>query len=309
MIPVLLLSACSLMQGEEIAPQLLLTPYVTKTSQVQVVENEESEVELTPTPTLTPTPFPHVLAVNETISSLALTYGLEINEILAINPEITPNALSVGTQILIPHAETISESVNVISEPLALEISQAECVHTAEGGLWCSAEVLNSLEQDAAGITVAFTLRNNAGELVREQTVPAVLNYLKASDRIPASAYFSPSIPAVYSVTSELATALPAEESALGYLPINIKVNSVDVDGRTARISALIPVMDEESGVSKIWVVLMAYDEAGQLVGIRKIEYSPITTGETGQTIKIFVYSNSKDIKQVNVLGEAVFEE
>lgn len=310
-IAALLLSACNLIQTEGIPPQELLTPFVTQTPPVQDVVEIEEEVIPTPEPTLTPTPFVHVLAANETISSLAFTYGLETDEILAINPEVTPKALSVGTEILIPRIggeETEEDAVSVISEPLALEVSPAECVNTADGGLWCAAEVSNPLEQDAVGITVTFVLKNAAGETEREQTIPALLNYLKAGASIPVAAFFSPNIPAVYSIEANLTTALPSEESALSFQPVAIKVNSVDTDGRSALVSVVIPAFDEESAVSSVWLALIAYDQTGNLVGVRRMEYTPVVGSEEGQAVKLSVYSSSEDIKQVNVMGEAIVQ-
>jgi hypothetical protein len=307
----LLLSSCSLIQREEISPQALLTPYVASTALVQEVEQAAVEPTITPEPTLAPTPFVHVLGNNETISSLALTYNLGIGEILAVNPEVTPNALSVGTQILIPYIgsdEEENEAEVVISEPLPLAVSPAECILTADGGLWCTAEVQNATEQDAAGITVTFVLKNAAGETEKEQTAPTLLNYLKVGASMPVSAFFSANNPAVYSVETNLTTALPLEESALSYQPVAIKVNSVDTDGRSAQVSAVIPTFDADSGVTSVWLALIAYDKDGNLVGMRRMEYTPVTEGEEGQSVKLWVYSSSEDIKQVSVLGEAVVQ-
>ena len=314
-IPLLLLSACTLFSGEEVKPQSLLTPYVTLTPLIQVAETETEMVVPTPTlmPTLTPTPFVHVLASGETISSLSYTYGLEDDEILAINPEVTPKALSIGMQIMIPYiGSTTSEEtdeVSVISEPLALKVSHPECSSTAEGGLWCVVKVKNSLDQNANAVTVTFTLKNSAGETVREQTVPTLLNLLEVGDEIPASTYFSPDVTSGYTVAANLTTALPLEDSSVVYQPLDIKVNSIDMDGRAARVSAVIPQVDEAGGISSVWVALIAYDQDSNIVGVRRLEYTPYTESEDGQTIKVSVYSENEAIKQVVVLGETLAQE
>lgn len=311
-IPVLL-SACSIFSGEQAAPQSVLTPYVTQTSAAEVLPTETAAPEPTPEPTLTPTPFTHVLGSNETISSLALTYGLEVNEILAINPEITPKVLSVGTEILIPYintkAEDGEESVSAISAPLALTLSEPTCTQTAEGGLWCLAQVSNPLNESTTGITVTFALKNGAGETVSEQAVPALLNLLAPNASLPVSAYFSAEVPADYSVSATLKTALPVDETDPGYAPVEIKVNSIDPAGQSARVSAVIPVQAADSGIRSIWVALIATDADGRIVGVRRLEYTPLTEGEDGQAIKVYVYSNSRDIQQVDVRAEAILSE
>ncbi|MDK2982516.1 MAG: hypothetical protein PWQ55_2863 [Chloroflexota bacterium] len=310
-IPALLLSACSVFAAQQPAAQSLLTPYVTLTPAGVVLPTETATPEATLEPTLTPTPFAHVLGTGETISSLALGYGLEISEILAVNPQLTPNALSVGTEILIPYdnsaaGEDTGPTVNAISEPLALNVGEPACMETAEGGLWCLAQVGNPLSQSASGITVTFTLRDSAGGTLAEQTVPTLLNLLTPGETLPASAYFDTSLTAGYQVSTVLNTALPLDENAPGYTPLLLKVNAIDPAGQSARVSAVIPVQAADGGVSSIWVALIAYDAGGQVVGVRRLEYAPLTEGEEGQAIKVYVYSNSRAIQQVDVRAEAI---
>ena len=312
-IPVFLLSACNIFPTQAAQPQSVLTPFVTLSPSGQIIPTATATQEATPEPTLTPTPFVHVLGSNETISSLALTYGLEVNDILAINPEITPKALSVGTQILIPYINTAAddekENVSVISAPLALSLNTPDCTPTAEGGLWCLALVSNPLTESATGITVTFTLKNNSGETVNEQAVPPLLNLLAPNESLPVVAYFSPEIPSDYGISATLKTALPVDETDPGYTPLEIKVNSIDPAGQSARVSAVIPVQAADSGISNIWVALIATDADGRIVGVRRLEYTPVTEGEEGRAIKVYVYSNSRDIQQVDVRAEAILSE
>ncbi len=313
-IPALLLSACSVFAGQQPAAQSLLTPYVTLTPAGVVMPTETATPAATLEPTLTPTPFAHVLGTGETISSLALGYGLEISEILAVNPQLTPNALSVGTEILIPYdnsaagegSEGAGSSVNAISEPLALNVGEPACVETAEGGLRCLAQVGNPLAQSASGITVRFTLRDSAGETLAEQTVPTLLNLLAPGETLPASAYFGTNLPVGYQVSAVLNTALPLDQNAPGYTPVLLKVNAIDPSGQAARVSAVIPVQAADGGVNSIWVGLIAFDADGHVVGVRRLEYAPLTEGEDGQAIKVYVYSNSRAIQQVEVRAEAI---
>ena len=303
------LSACSLLVPETIEPQSLLTPYVTDTPVVQAVTVNPTVEVLTPTPSPTPTPFVHVLGSSETISSVAFTYGIEINEILAINPEITPKALSIGTEILIPYigdGEEGSDELAVISEPLALEVSAPQCTQTADNGLWCVAVVKNTIGQSANGITLSFILKNSAGEVVDEQTVPALLNLLASGNELPVVAYFASNIPAGYDMNVVLKTALPQEEALSEYQPVNLKINSIDTDGRTASVSAVITSAEETSGASSYWVALIAYDQKGNVVGVRRMEYPAAEVGEEGLAFKAYVYSSSQDIQSVKVMAEAV---
>ncbi len=304
-----LLCSCNVFSGRSSEALSLLTPYVTQTAPVPPTATVTETPQATPTPTLTPTPFTHVLAANETIYSLAYTYNLAVNDILAVNPQITPKALSVGTEIKIPYIGTPqaekSTVESVISAPLALTVSLAKCTGTTEGGLWCVAQVENPLGQSANGITLTFTLKDGDGQTVDEQTVPALLNLLAPGDKLPVNAYFGSTIPSGYQVQVALKTALPVEEGGALSTPVEIKVNSIDPHGREATVSAVIPVQKADSGVESVWVALIAYDQSGSIVGLRRLEYPAVTQGDEGHAIKVSVYSGSSDIAKVEVLGEA----
>ncbi len=284
-----------------------LTPYVTSTSRSGADATPDITSTPTPAPTPSPTPITHTLAQNETISSLALQYGLEVNDILAINPEITPKALSVGSQILIPAAppsETLVE--NVIADPIGLLTEQPQCAHTSEGGLWCAANVKNPLNQTAGGVTITFVLKDAAGQILKEQNVPALLNLIDPGEEIPAVVYFAPPLPLDCVVSSALHSAVPVDPQNSSTVAIELKTNSINIREHAALVSAEILVTDELKVAADIWVALIAYDHAGRIVGARRLEYPLVDSGEEIFEIKAYVYSNSHAIKSVTVLAEAI---
>ncbi len=92
-----LLSSLPAHEGRIITP----TPLPSRTATPTITPTPSA----TPTPTSTPTPVPplaHQVQRGETLSGIASTYGLTIDDILALNPDIDPNRLQVGQVILIP---------------------------------------------------------------------------------------------------------------------------------------------------------------------------------------------------------------
>jgi hypothetical protein len=62
--------------------------------------------EPSPTATPAPTPFVYVVVQNDTMSKIAKKFGLTIDQILAVNPQIkNPDRIKVGDEITIPVAE------------------------------------------------------------------------------------------------------------------------------------------------------------------------------------------------------------
>ncbi len=63
----------------------------------------------TPTPTFTPTqsgPSIYVVQENDTLGSIAIKFGTDLATLIALNPNINPNMIKVGDQIVIPAPNT-----------------------------------------------------------------------------------------------------------------------------------------------------------------------------------------------------------
>ncbi|MEW6287322.1 MAG: LysM domain-containing protein, partial [Chloroflexota bacterium] len=66
-----------------------LLPYITSTPVTPLRTPPSLVAAETPLPT--PTPFPYTVQQGETISSIALKFGVSIDELLAANPEVNPS--------------------------------------------------------------------------------------------------------------------------------------------------------------------------------------------------------------------------
>jgi len=90
-------------------PYLLSTPTPIPTTPPTLTPTPTPTGTPTPTPTITPTPTPlppraHQVQPGETLASIATLYDTSVDEILALNPGITPELLQVGQVLLIPPA-------------------------------------------------------------------------------------------------------------------------------------------------------------------------------------------------------------
>jgi LysM repeat protein len=92
----LLLTACAPQQIPSTPKPLDLVPYSTQTPQTPPQLTPEGLVPLK-TPLPTSTPFTYSVKSGDTISSIALQFGVTIDELLAINPEVNANAIHCAT--------------------------------------------------------------------------------------------------------------------------------------------------------------------------------------------------------------------
>lgn len=284
-----------------------LTPYLTSTTEVKPTVAVTAAPQPTVTPAPTATPLVHVLALGETISSIALRYGLDMGTVLAANPGLNTRALTVGTEIIVPIGDTASQ-IGMVSEPLELDVGSPECIPTFEKGLWCFVQVKNSLEEASTMVVVSVSLEDPGGNQNRQINVPLLLHKIEPGQTIPVVAYFAPPIPAEVTTTTELISALPLSESRQSFLPAAIVNNKVDLAGRTALVSGELEINGEPGESAVMRVAAMAYDASGRLVGARRME-SEVTL-EPGDAVdfSIQLFSFGGLIANVIIYAEAFTE-
>jgi LysM repeat protein len=296
-------SACSL-TGAPAADKVVLTPYVPESREAETAVPAALPTAVnTPAPSPTPTPLIHTVALGETFSSIALRYGLSINDVQAANPDADPNALIVGDELLIPAGGSTPQA-GIALESLPLEISEPDCSETIEGNWWCVVMVRNPLEEPAADISVRFSMLDAAGEIQTEMNIPTVLNRLAPGESLPAAVLFDADGDTVPIIQAEIASALPLVQTAYTFLPVEISGEQIEIDGRFAVVSASVAVTAPEGEGVQIWVLASAYDEKGRLVGIRRIVSEVQAASGGAVNIHINLYSVNMVIVDVRLSAE-----
>ena len=282
-----------------------LTPWHTATSNSIAATVAPALPFSTPTAALTPTPTIHVVALGETISSIALRYGLDMNTLLAANPDIDPYSLIVGDQVIIPIRNDQTQ-IEVLTEPLALEVSPPKCSRTSEGGLWCFGILSNPHDEAAANLAVTFSMTNASSEEIASQTVPAILNKLEPGDSIPAATYFAGPLPNTFEVAASLASAFPASQSGETFYAVDTGNPVVEISGRLAKVTGEAVTAADPGITVDVWVAALAYDVNGNLVGMRRAE-NPVTLEQgKGVNFNLHVYSTGSTIDTVVIKAEAL---
>ena len=224
---------------------------------------------------------------------------------LAANPDINPNAMTVGMQVVVP-AGSPQAQIGVISEPLALTLGQPDCSRTLDGGLWCFAMVSNPLDEAAALMAITFTLSGSNPDSSKSMTVPALLDYLPAAESLPAAAFFSAPIPGNYQVSASLAAAFAASQSGKTFFSVDSGKPSVRLQGRMANVAGEAFAAAEPGETVDVHIAALAYDAQGNLVGVRQTK-SRVTLEEgKGVVFNLNVYSTGAAIASVVVKAEAL---
>ncbi len=253
---------------KELQPYLTVTPGATPDQLAGLVVTVE-------TPIASPTPFLYKVKSGDTLGQIADKFNVQLDVLMAANPDIDPNGMSVGTTLKIP-----SNPKNLTGEatptPVPFPVEQIACHHTMDRGLWCFVLVRNDSSDLMENITAQVTLLDANGQSLASQTALLPLNILGPNGSLPLSVFFAPEVPLDAKPQVQILTAIRLLPGDPRYLPATIQNSLVQVDwsGFSAQVNGQIHLPANSKLASEVWVAAVAYDGAGEVVGVRRWESS-----------------------------------
>jgi LysM repeat protein len=300
----MILAGCRGIQIPDNSGVSKLTPYITKAEINSTVEIPAVITEMVLTPAQTAPPIIHVVTLGETISSIALHYGVPMDTIIKANLDAQPTVLIVGDELVIPASNSRQAAAVDPSILENIQISDPDCIQTRDGGLWCAVYVDNQGQEDLENIVVTISFRDSDGNVLEERSAPTLMRYAAVGATIPAVVFLE-NVPAKYTnATANLFSALIVEASMAPYLTVVIEEKTRTLNGAEATISGRMRVeAEQEKDRADIWIGAAAFDVDGSLVGIRRLD-SSITTNEMFN-FNITIYSSAGSITRVVLYTEA----
>lgn len=280
-------------------PTKALTPYQTVTS-TAVIPTTTLAVTIPVTPAPTSTPFLHTITNDDTMLGIAFQYGITLEELQAANPGVDSHYLSVGKQLIIPLNGDIEETMPTLT-PVPVRWEQPRCQRTGDGGLWCIVTVENNQDYSVENLSAWIGLYTEQGAIIYQQTVYGPINLLKPGGKIPLMAYFAPPIPAQEEARAELLTAISVAKGDNRYLELQAEIETpiISPDGRQVEVTGKVVLADDSMKPSTLWVLAVAFDSDGNIIGARRWE----SDGELTFTITVFAISETID--HIEILTEA----
>ena len=279
----------------------LLTPYRTQPAVTDTPEPTSDDLGETPTPAATATPVMHIVSLNETISSIAQQYGISIDAILAANPEISPNAMIVGDQVLIPAA---AASGNGVADALlsgVIQLGQPYC-SLSSGGLWCSVMVENTADFDLEDAVITFTFIDGEGKAIAEKNVLTVVRTLKSYITAPAFLLLA-DVPTGYQQVDVSLFSVEQAAQAVGEETVTVEEREVQYEPLRAVITGrMIVQVDSGSDRADLTIAAAAIDDAGHAVGVRRKDLT--VTRDESFDFSITVYASGNEIVDIILYTE-----
>ncbi len=267
---ILLITACAPQPTLSTSQASTLIPYLTATK-VPLRPPEALVAAETPLPT--PTPFTYTVQAGDTMSQIAEKFGVALDDLVAANPEVSANAMSVGQTLNIP-SNPDNPSGEPTPTPAPFTVEQIECYPTADKGMWCFVLVHNDFPDFMENLSAQVTLVDVNNAPLASQTASSPLNILPPNTSLPLTVFFSPEIPFDAKPQVQILTAMRLLPNDARYLPASINNTLVEVNAgeHSAQVSGLVLLPNQSSDANQVWVAATAYDDAGRVVGVRKWE-------------------------------------
>ncbi|HSO13057.1 MAG TPA: LysM peptidoglycan-binding domain-containing protein [Anaerolineales bacterium] len=255
-----------------------LLPYLTATRSTPQLTPEGLVPLKTPLPS--PTPFTYTVKSGDTISSIALQFGVSIDDLIAANPEVSPSAMPIGTALKIP-SNPDNPSGEPTPTPAPFIVEQIECYLTSGKGMWCFVLIHNDFSDFMENVSAQVTLVDSKEMFIATQTALLPLNILPPDTSLPLAVYFPPDIPLDAKPQVQILTAIRLSPNESRYLPatINNTLVQINSEGHFADISGEVRLPAESNAATQIWVAAVAYDESGRVVGVKRWEGGGIQPG------------------------------
>lgn len=323
---IIMLAACSPVTGDSVPTtprgqftrQGKLTPYQLSTPDAAAMPT----LLASPTfevPALTPTPRTHTVKRGEDMGGIAYTYRVSLEALMAANPGVSPNLMSVGAILIIPPSKTSQPETTQspgdeapVPTAVPLETGELACRRVEDGGVWCFLPVHNNQESTLEGVTAVIRLAGAQPEPVLSQFTFSLIDTLPAGASLPLVTYFPPAqvagLTPPYAYTAEIQSVLPNADDGR-YLPVRLEQQKIVIssNGLAAAVSVLASLTLTDGGASRLWVAAVAYDAQGNVVGVRRWENtagSPLK-GSQPLAISFSVYSTAGAIHRVELFAEA----
>ena len=239
------------------------------------------------------------------MSSVALKFRVSLDDLITANPEVNPSAMSIGQVLRIP-SDPNNPSGEPTPTPAPFIVQQIKCYPAINKGTWCFVLAYNDSPDFMENLSAQVTLVDSNNNFIASQTALLPLNILPPNTSLPLAVYFPPDVPFDAKPQVQVLTAIRLFENDQRYLLATIHNTIVEVnnDGRYATVSGEIALPVESKAATQVWVAAVAYDENGNVVGVKRWEGGGIQPGDS-LPFKMNVSSLGGEMTRVDFAVEA----
>ena len=196
----------------------------------------------------------------------------------------------------------------VLLAEVLCDVDNPLCYREIIDGVWCYALVRNNYEQSLEGISGKIELVSPDGSELFVGSAHTPINMLPAGQAIPLVTYYSKPIGENFTPHLSQVNAVLVQSDVSQDYQVNLLFGevSISVDGSSATISGEALIPNAGTDVKTISVVLVAYNEKSEVIGIRRKDTAGLFQPGDRVPFEVTVYSLESKIKGLDILGEAI---
>lgn len=291
---------------KEMQHTVSLIPYHSATPTPITATETPQPPTAAPLPSPTPTYRVYEVKSGDDLGGIAYAYGVSLTDLLAVNPDVNPYAMSIGTNLNIP-PETEDNGDELQPTPVGVELGKPVCYPSELSGTWCFSEARNPFDHAVENITAVLRVQRTGEEHQESYGMFPGLNTMAANGTLPLMVYVPENLGSQFSTNVELVSALPLKSDTDRYLEVNIRNLQTKTVSRAAmNVSGEIKLSDDApKPASKVWLLGIAYDANGQIIGLRRHEIQTNMQPGSNAEFSFDVYLVAGSVNHVAVLVEA----
>lgn len=246
----------------------------------------------------------YTIVEGDTMLGIALRQGISLEELQAANPEVNPRLLVVGTNLVIPLGEILPENP-ATATPLPIQVDRTNC-YLAPDGMWCFVLIKNQRTRALENLSAQVVLYDLAGEILTQGNAYGPLNFVAAGQEMPLVVFFPGKFPSDNTATTKILTGQLVPKNDDRYLNAWLEIDQIGINGSANQAdiagSIGLPVKSQPGNLA--WILVVAYDPAGNVVGIRKLEQLGQFEPGASRTFETSVFSLGPAISDVKSFVE-----
>ena len=257
-------------------------------------------------PSSTAEPVIYTVVSGDSLSTIAFRFGVDLNALILANPTVDPNAMSIGTKLVIPpNGDSSGANTNAgmgLPTPVVQADESPDCYRTDDSQWICFLLVHNDRAETIGNISGQIT------QLGSSASFPAScpLDMVPAGESLPLVARIINIEIDPVRMEGKLITALPINETDTRITDVDISKQTIDysADHRSAGISG--ELILPSGGVAR--VLVYAQDSENRIVGFRVWDAGIALQAGMTQTFHVYLYSLGDAIAEIHLVAQATLQ-
>lgn len=259
-------------------------------------------------PTEVPTPIYYTVIAGDTLFDIAQSQKTTVEELLRLNPDLDPNLVPIGWQLILPPPDqslalpTLVEEINS-----GAQITGINLFDSNTGGLFLFGEVENQGDLALENIQVEITLQNRltgGQDAFRFWVEPGIV---PAGAKAPFGRFLSQAYSEIELTQAHVTAANYVVDLGNRYLDVVVENAEIGNEGRGETLSGVILNTGDRTAIG-ISLIASLYDEQQTLTGYYQLLVEePLLPGAT-QPFEIYILTPGNQVVSFEVLVQGMVE-